>query len=126
MVQLSTPKSKNARWQAHRLVAKAFIPNPDGLPQVNHLDGDKKNNAVSNLQWCTNSVNHAHAMANGLKPKPLSGELNPAAKLTNAQAIEIRNTPIGNGITRQMIADKFGVSIHVIKGVRSYKTYSRT
>ena len=50
----------------HKLLAQAFIPNPDNKPCVNHIDGDKHNNSLANLEWCTHSENDQHKQATGL------------------------------------------------------------
>ena len=61
-----TIEREKLTYKVHREVAKAFIGNPDHLPQVNHKDGNKDNNAVTNLEWVTNLENAHHAIANGL------------------------------------------------------------
>ena len=58
---------KEKLFRVHRLVAMAFLPNPNNLPQVNHKDGNKQNNSVDNLEWCEQSDNMKHAYKNGLQ-----------------------------------------------------------
>ena len=57
------------RYRVHRLVAEAYLPNPDNLPQVDHINEDKTNNCVNNLQWITNRDNCIHYHQNKHKKK---------------------------------------------------------
>lgn len=59
--------NKGTSYYVHRLVAQAFIPNPDNLPEVNHIDGNRQNNYVSNLEWVDRQGNAIHAVQSGLK-----------------------------------------------------------
>ena len=98
---------KSKHFSIHRLVAIAFIPNPENKPEVNHIDGNKLNNRVSNLEWVTSSENQRHAFDMGLQVA-LQGEDAPRAKLTAEQVIYIRGNP--DGLTCKQLAEMFNVS----------------
>ncbi len=72
--RLTNKEGKASTIKVHRIVAIAFIPNPLGLAQVNHKDGNKKNNCVDNLEWVTNNENKEHAVKNGLTAKAFLGK----------------------------------------------------
>lgn len=65
LVVILTKKCKRKKFSIHRLVAKAFISNPNNLPQVDHIDDNKENNRVENLQWITNEDNRKKAWLTG-------------------------------------------------------------
>ena len=107
----------------HRLVAITFIDNPKNKPQVNHIDGDVKNNLVSNLEWVTSKENVQHAIRTGLisdhkRPK---GEDAGNSKLKECQVLEIRELLTSNTIKR--VAEIFEVSVGAIENIKYQKTW---
>lgn len=108
VVDIKIPGGKKYTLLVHRLVAIAFIPNPDNLPTVNHKHGNKDDNRASELEWCTYSRNNIHAVKTGLRT-PLSCEDHQYATLTNEQVHEIC-TLLENGYTYDQIIDEMNIS----------------
>lgn len=91
----------------HRLVAEVFLNKSSELLEVNHIDGNKLNNKVDNLEWCTPSENIKHSFKIGLKN--FLGEENPRSKLTKAQVLEIRELA-KKGLTQREIGEIFQIT----------------
>jgi hypothetical protein len=105
-------------FYVHHIVAKAFLgPRPKGMT-INHIDGDKQNPAVSNLEYITKSEDIAHAYRLGLRRR---GEHHPHAKLTEEEARQIRQ--LCGKMTQQRVANKFGVSPTVVRAIWIGKTW---
>ncbi len=117
--------SKNGKRKTHRihiLVAKAFIPNPLNLPEVNHKNGNKWDCSVENLEWSTRKQNQEHAVRLGLQK---SGADSHRAKLTEEQVRDIRENCIPSDKVKGLhsFARKYDVRLSVIQNVYHYRTY---
>ncbi len=103
---------KNKRISVHRLVAIAFIPNPENKLQVNHKDGIKTNNVVENLEWATYRENTNHAIKNNLVA---FGERHGGSKLTEKQVLSI----LKDNRKISIIAKEYSVSLQTIYRIKS-------
>lgn len=116
-------EGKCRRLTIHRLVAKAFLENPNGYSQVNHIDGNKENNRVDNLEWCSPSANIKHAYETGLMKKDhLIGENHVAAKLTWEEVRSIRKR-LKAGEKGAKLAEEYGVSPTTITYIKQNKIW---
>lgn len=110
---------------AHRLVANAFIPNPNGFPEVNHKNGNKWDNCVDNLEWVTKSENALHAFKNGLRT--IDGytryKVAQSTHKFSAQDIEDIKTLYEDGYTKKQIAEKYNCSDSIICNIINGNTY---
>jgi len=104
------------RWKmkkVHRLVGEAFIPNPENKPQINHIDGNRLNNNLENLEWCTCQENMTHAGETGLMP----------TKLNPDKVRKIRKMRV-DGLTLQAIGAVFNVSLQQVHNIVTFKQWT--
>ena len=107
----------------HRLVAEAFIPNPDNKPEVNHIDGNKKNNAVWNLEWVTPKENIAHAYRTGLR-KGMKGDAHPCRKISADTARWICDLIATGKFSYKEIAEKTGSTYTIVKKIKNRERWT--
>jgi len=107
--------------KVHRLVALAYIPNPENKRTVNHLDGVKTNNYVDNLEWCTQKENVRHAYDTGLKDN--KGIKHYRAKLSEKEVLEIRRLYKTGNYTQKDLGEMFGVDHSHISNIINRKTW---
>lgn len=112
--------NKSLFYKVHRLVAQTFISNPDNLPYVNHIDCNKLNNSISNLEWCTQKHNINHAKQLGRIP---SGEKRWNAKLTWSQVNEIRRLRKETSLTQKQVGELFGIQRENVRDIEKNKTW---
>ena len=119
---------KAKMFRLHRLLAETFIPNPENKPQINHIDGNKKNNDLSNLEWVTASENALHAIyvtKNKISPRSMMGKFGSEHNRSKSFFIENENGLIVNyesglQFSRLTGLDNSSVSWARKKGLKSY------
>ena len=123
MILLPHKSGKNKMKTVHRLVAEAFVPNPNNYPEVNHLDLDKLNNDAANLEWCTREQNLAHArsLIPAMSKEALSlanrGVGHPQAKLTEEKVKQIFD--LDGKLGHKKTGDLLGVHENTVQKIRS-------
>ena len=110
----------------HRVIAKAYIPEDPSKPFINHKDGNKQNNRVDNLEWCTRSENMYHAYKHELKDRPF-GHKNGRCRLSEDQVAFIKENyaPGDQTYGAKALAKRFGVAPQTISAINSGQNWRK-
>jgi len=111
IIDLFKDKKRNTK-KVHRLLAEVFIPNPNNLKEVNHIDGNKSNNDISNLEWCDRSSNMKHAFKTGL----LKVKYNPLYDIETGKRYN----------STKEAAEMLGINYGTLKGYLNGKSRNKT
>jgi len=120
---LTTTRSpkKVITFAVHRVVAQAFIPNPSGFDVVNHIDGNKLNNQVDNLEWTTHAYNLLHAVNVGLR-KDARGEAHHNAVI-NSDDVKNIIVQLLSGVKQKDIAAQYSITPTSVGNIKKGKTW---
>ena len=117
--------SEQKKFLLHRLVAETFISNPENKPEVNHIDGNKQNNCVSNLEWVTRCENVRHASKNGLMTR-VTDEVKHQRKISGEK---LKRFCRSRGLTQKDVSNILEISLGTVQsyytGKRSPKDYMK-
>lgn len=108
------------REYLHRMIAECYIPNPNSYLVINHIDNNRSNNRVENLEWCTQKMNNDH-MVN--QDRNIKGSRNPQSKVTENDVIEIRHLYANKEMTQTMLAKKYNVCQSLISLIVTNKNW---
>jgi len=114
--------SKSTKKYIHRLKAFAFIDNKQNSKEVNHIDGNKLNNEINNLEWVTSKENKEHAFKNNINN--YKGENHKLSKLTSTDVLNIRKEYAESKITHSKLAFNYGVNQSAITRVINKTSWS--
>lgn len=120
---LISDNGKKKTKYVHRLVAESFLDNKNNENCVNHKDGDKLNNCLENLEWCSYKENTLHAFKNNLmNPKKCFGEENHQSKIKKHQVLKIRKLK-GKELLKET-AEKFDISVSQVWSIQNKVSWS--
>lgn len=121
LVRVSGPRKV---LRVHRVVADAFIPNPECLPFVNHIDCTRDNNEVSNLEWCTQWQNLNHSQLLGRMQRDYwIGRRSPSASLSDETVLKIRDEYRRGGVSWASLAKKYQTNKRTVGRIVSGQSY---